>query len=349
MRGVNAAYELSLQLMQADRPLVESAGREAATGAYVTGLGFAGGSLLAGLGDGTVWTIAREGEPKVAAAHQGPVLCVAPGPEGCGLLTGGDDGRLCRTDDAGTRLIARNAGAWIDAAACSDWGAIAYAAGRVVTVTWGGRTRLIEAPSAGPGLAFFRNKRKLAVAHYGGVTIADLRPRPGLDRRLDWKGAHLVAGLSEGDRFLVTGMAENALHVWRLDTGADLWMAGFPSKPKSLAWLAGGAALAVSGADGVLIWPFDGADGPRGKKARVLARRPARVTCVAAHPTGGVVAAGYDDGAVALARVRDEATLLVRAPQGDPVTALAFERSGACLGYGTEAGALGWCGLEPAP
>jgi hypothetical protein len=346
---MSAAKDPSLRLMQADRPLVESAGREAQTSAYVTGLGFAGHSLLAGLGDGTVWALGREGEPRVAAAHQGTVLCAAADPEGCALLTDGDDGRLCRNDDAGTHRIARSAGRWIDAVACSDWGAIAYAAGRVVTVTWGGRTRLIEAPSAGPALAFFRNKRKLAIAHYGGVTIADLRPRRGLDRLLDWKGVHLVAGLSAGDRFLVTGMAENALHVWRLDNDADLWMSGFPSKPKSLAWLAGGDALAVSGADGVLVWPFDGADGPRGKKALVLARRAARVTCVAGHPASDVVAAGYDDGAVALARLQDDATLLVRAPQGDPVTALSFDRDGACLGYGTEAGALGLCDLRPGP
>lgn len=319
------------------------------TGAYVTGLGFAGRSLAAGLGDGTVWSIGHEGAPTIVAAHQGTVLCAAANPGGGGLLTGGDDGRLCQTDDTGTRLIAQSAGQWIDAVTCSEWGAIAYAAGRVVTVMWGGRTRLIEAPSAGSALAFFRTKRKLAIAHYGGVTIADLRPRPGLDRLLDWRGAHLVAGLSAGDRFLVTGMAENALHVWRLDNNADLWMSGFPSKPKSLAWLAGGDALAVSGADGVLVWPFDGADGPRGKKALVLARRAARVTCVAGHPASDVVAAGYEDGAVTLARLHDDATLPVRAPQGDPVTALSFDRGGASLGYGTEAGALGLCDLRPGP
>lgn len=339
----------SIQLAPAKRPLVESAGREVACGAYVAGLSFAGHSLLAGLGDGAVWSMGRDGVPTIVAAHRGTILCTAANPVGSGLLTGGDDGRLCRTDGEGTRLIAQSTGKWIDSVACSYWGAIAFAAGRVVTVTWGGRTGLIEVPSAGPALAFFRNKRKLVIAHYAGVTIADLRPRPGLDRRLEWKGAYLVAGLSAGDRFLVTGMAENALHVWRLDNDVDLWMAGFPSKPKSLAWLAEGEALAVSGADGVPVWPFNGADGPRGKKALVLGRRTARVTCVAAHPAGDVIAAGYNDGAVVLARVHDDATLLVRAPQGDPVTALSFDRDGTCLGYGTEAGALGLCGLKPGP
>ena len=36
-------------------------------------------------------------------------------------------------------------------------------------------------------------------------------------------------------------------------------------------------------------------------------------------------------------------------PSGDPVTALSFDRDGACLGYGTEAGALGLCDLKPGP
>lgn len=346
---MSTATGRSIELSQTEQPLVEAAGREVATGAYVAGLSFAGHNLFAGLGDGAVWSVGRDGVPTIVAAHQGTILCIATDRDDGALLTGGDDGRLCRTDEAGTRLIAQSAGQWIDAVTCSDWGATAYAAGRVVTVMWGGRRRLIKVPSAGPALAFFRNKRKIAIAHHGGATIADLRSRPGLDRLLEWKGAHLAAGVSSSDRFLVTSMAENALHVWRLDNGADLWMAGFPSKPKSLAWLAGGDALAVSGADGVLVWPFDGSEGPRGKKALVRARRSARVTCVAAHPAGDVVAAGYDDGAVVLAHLHGEATLLIRAPQGDPVTALAIDRSGSWLGYGTDAGALGRCDLKPAP
>jgi len=62
---------------------------------------------------------------------------------------------------------------------------------------------------------------------------------------------------------------------------------------------------------------------------------------VACHPGQDVVAAGYADGMVLLVRVDDGAEILARLPGAAPVTALAWDASGALLAFGSEDGEAG--------
>ena len=75
-----------------------------------------------------------------------------------------------------------------------------------------------------------------------------------------------------------------------------------------------------------------------GKAPRECGVREARVTRVAFHPRALVVAIGYADGLVLLCRLADAAEILVRAPGGGPVGALAWNASGARLLIGLESG-----------
>jgi len=47
----------------------------------------------------------------------------------------------------------------------------------------------------------------------------------------------------------------------------NMRMGGYPSKPKSLAFLNRGALARHLRANGVVVWPFAGATGPMGKQA----------------------------------------------------------------------------------
>jgi len=62
---------------------------------------------------------------------------------------------------------------------------------------------------------------------------------------------------------------------------------------------------------------------------------------VAAHPRQPVVAVGYADGAVKLVRIDDDALILARRADGQPVSALGWDDAGQTLAFGTEAGAAG--------
>ncbi|NDV89270.1 WD40 repeat domain-containing protein [Aurantimonas aggregata] len=343
------------RLMQAERPapadaapLAHHIGQEVATGAHVTAVRFVSGAMAAALGDGTVrfWEPGLA-EPDSIVAHAGAILAVAAHADAGTILTGGDDGLVCRVGLSGVHPVAETGGKWVDAVAAAPWGAIAWSAGKAVTVIRSdGTRREIDMVSTVQGLAFAPRGRSLAIAHYGGVTLADLRARPSADRLMAWMGSHVAVSFSPNGRHVVSAMNENVLHGWRIDDGADMRMSGYPSKPKSLSWSPGGAWLATSGADCAVLWPFGGKEGPMGKQATPIAFAQALVTAVSCHPVSDAVAVGYADGAVVFARRGDDAVIPVRAPDGDRVSDLGFDAGGHLFGYGTEGGRLGLLDLR---
>ena len=78
-----------------------------------------------------------------------------------------------------------------------------------------------------------------------------------------------------------------------------------------------------------------------GKQPRLLAPSEHRIEAVACHPKQNIVAAGYSDGMVILARIDDGAEILAKKPGDAPVTALAWSADGMLLAWGTESGDAG--------
>jgi WD40 repeat protein len=181
---------------------------------------------------------------------------------------------------------------------------------------------------------------RLAVAHYNGATLwfPNTAAAPEF---LEWKGSHLGATISPDGRFLVTTMQEPMLHGWRLADRKHMRMSGYAARVTSLGWTAGGDWLATSGAPQLILWPFQGKDGPMGKEPRVLAPAEHRVETVACHPRQGIVAAGYGNGMVLLVRIDDGAEILAKKSGEGPVTALGWSTDGRLLAFGTDAGAAG--------
>jgi hypothetical protein len=70
-------------------------------------------------------------------------------------------------------------------------------------------------------------------------------------------------------------------------------------------------------------------------------RGDAMVTCVACHPTDDIVAIGYADGMVLAARFADSKEVLLRCPGEGAVSALAWDRDGRRLAFGSESGDCG--------
>jgi WD40 repeat protein len=118
-------------------------------------------------------------------------------------------------------------------------------------------------------------------------------------------------------------------------------MSGYSTRVRSLSWSAGGDFLATSGSEQLILWPFDGKNGPMGRQPKILARAETRVSAVACHPRQPVAAVGYADGKVLLVRIDDGALILVRDFDSQPVSALAWAHDGQQLAFGTEAGSAG--------
>ena len=158
---------------------------------------------------------------------------------------------------------------------------------------------------------------------------------------LPWTGSHLAVTFSPDNKFLVTAMHEPALHGWRLADNRHMRMTGYPGRVRSISWSAGGKALATSGADTVILWPFASKDGPMGKEPAMMAPLKARVTAVACHPDQAIFAAGYGDGTVLMVRMADGAEILVRRNGAAAVSALAWNAKGTLLAFAAEDGEAG--------
>jgi len=216
---------------------------------------------------------------------------------------------------------------------------IAFAAGRDVHMRDAANSafqRRFSHQASAAALAFDPKGRRLAVATYGGVALWWARIADQQPAMMRWAGSHVAAAFSPDGRFLVSSMQENAVHGWRLADGRDMRMGGYPAKVKSLAFV--DSWLATSGANGVVLWPFTGADGPMGKQAAEIGFDDAAlVTRVAG--SGRTLAAGLDDGRVWACDLASQSLRPVRAEKGPPITALAV--AGDRLAWGDEAGGAG--------
>jgi WD40 repeat protein len=286
--------------------------------------------------------LARGDDRRRLAVHGGAILAAAA--DGERILTGGDDGKVAATDAAGASatLAADGKHRWIDHVAVANDGAVAWSAGKQAFVRLAnGTDRGCEVPSTVGALAFAPKGLRLAIAHYNGASLWFPNAAKAEPERLEWKGSHLGVTFSPDGRFLITAMQEPTLHGWRLADRKDMRMHGYAARVRSLDWSADGKWLASSGSNQLVLWPFQAKAGPMGKSPRMLAPAETAVEVVACHPREPVVAAGYADGLILLARIEDGAEILARKGAGAPVTALAWNEAGTSLAFGTEDGDAG--------
>lgn len=343
------------RLPEAPRSFFDLDGRTLDLDAPAAYLGFGGDNLIIATGAGTVYWEGIGETQAVRTVHDGGILCAALAPDRASLVTGGDDGCVRLTDPGGDSRVLYCGPKWIDAVACSEVGALAWSSGRALQIgAWSGGAshRRLPLASTCRSLAFSPDGAMLAAAQYGGVALIDPNDSDRPPRLLKWAGAHLVTLWSPDGRFVVSGMLENELHVWRVDSddeaGTEAFqgrMAGYNGRPLSLDWT-GDGRLVTSGADCVVLWPFDAPKGPVSLAPEVFGQSPAAVKSVACHPTGGAVALGYQDGAVGLASLDQREIVLLRYPDGDAIIAVTFNGEGDLIGFASDGGQAGIADLK---
>jgi WD40 repeat protein len=326
---------------QANTPSVADRTRLVTAGAPVVGAHFLGRTAVFVLGEEALLLVVGKDEERRLPVHGGGILSSAS--DGTWVVTGGDDGRVFVTAVSGdTKLVAADGKhRWIDQVAVGPDGAIAWSAGKSAYAIAGkGEPRTIEVGSTVGGLAFAPKGVRLAVAHYNGVTLwfpnAQAAPE-----KLEWKGSHHQVQFSPNGQFLVTAMQEPTLHGWRVVDAKHMRMSGYSARVRSFGWTVGGKWLATGGSEQLVLWPFQGKDGPMGKQPKMAAAFAVRAVVVACHPKQEVVAVGYADGTLLLVRVDDGAEVLGKKPGGGAVSALAWDATGTLIAWGTEDGQAG--------
>jgi WD40 repeat protein len=325
-------------------PSVVERTRPVSAGAPVVAVHFLGKTAVFVLGEEAL-LFASDGEERRVPVHGGAILAAAS--DGSRVITGGDDGKVVATDASGNTAVITTdpKRRWIDHVATGPGGTLAWSAGKQAFARAAkGAEQALEVPSTVGALAFLPKGFRLAIAHYNGATLwfPNIKAAP---EALSWKGSHLGASVSPDGRFLVTAMQEPMLHGWRLADRKDMRMQGYAARVRSIDWTADGKWLATAGTTQLILWPFQGKDGPMGKQPKLLAPTENQVEAVACHPRDPIVAVGYADGLVLIVRVDDGAEILAKKPGEAPLTALAWSADGRMLAWGTEVGEAGLINL----
>ncbi|GAA4736560.1 PD40 domain-containing protein [Modestobacter marinus] len=282
--------------------------------------------------------------------HEGGAFALAWQPGGDVLATGGADGRvgLVRTDRAEPGYV--TVGGWVQALRWSPSGRhLAVAAGRdVVLLDAAGSVlaRWVRQPSTVTDVVFSRDGSRVGCASYGGLRWFAV-PAPGRSpslepvRVLAWQGSLLLARVTPDGRWVASGNQDASVHVWRLWSGEDAEMAGYPEKVDALAFDRTSRWMANGGTTEVHLWDFSG-KGPMGRAPRTLPGHDAQVSALAWQPTGDLLASAGRDGGLAVwapsaagpARHRPR----TRLDAGARVTGLSWRPDGSRVVAGTTGG-----------
>ncbi|WP_033923166.1 WD40 repeat domain-containing protein [Sphingomonas sp. 37zxx] len=332
--------------------LVHRHGRHWNVDAEPTALLWLGEVMAATLGDGSIRWIGDQGETLAVQSHDGAILSACRHPAGDSVVTGGDDGRVCRVfPDGNVVELGSFARKWVDHLVASPASGLIVAGIGREAVAW---TRGSDSPSHRypvestiGGLALDAKGRRLGIAHYNGATLV-YGGNPDSGRiALKWVGSHIACTMSADGRYLLTGLQETGLHGWQLPDMRDMRMEGYAAKTRSFAWDRKGKWLATSGDAAAILWPFEGKTGSIGKPPLLRARRKgALVTRVAFHPRDDLLAVGYNDGVVTLARLGDENVLLIDEATVGSITAMTWNDTGTRLGWGGDTGRVGVLDME---
>ena len=314
-----------------------------ATDDYPTALAVSrDGSLVAiGTAAGSLTVLdASTGEivQRIAEAHVNGVLCIAFGKSL--LASGGQDGqaRLWDARSGEQKALMPGGGSWVQHLLfTADGKRLATAAGKSVKL-WdasGTLQREWTAKAGVNGLAFNPVGGLLAAA-VGAEVLLWRCADGGLDRTLKWASTLLNVHCAPDGKIIACGSIDKTVHFWRTGVWSDSQMAGYLTKPLSLAWSADGKQLATTGDECLIVWNFAG-KGPEGVAPIQLYGHTTPPTLVATHPKKPLLLSGGKDTRLILWEPRAKTEPLGLVKLGGEVAALAFNPN-ASLAYAADAG-----------
>jgi WD40 repeat protein len=297
-------------------------------------------------GELAVLSVADGSRVRTAVGHDGGALCLAWSPNGARLASGGVDGLVRLHTASDGRCTSTRVSGWVQALAWSPDGTrLAAAAGRAL-VLLGEHGELLhrwqDAPSTVTDIAWSRDGSRVAAAAYGGLrwyAAVSRSSRPV--RTFDWQGSLLVVRVSPDGRWVASGNQDASVHVWRLWSGDDAEMTGYPQKVDALAFDRSSRWMACGGSGEISLWDFSG-QGPTGRAPQMLPGHASQVCALDWQSTGDRLASAGRDGEVAVWAPGPKGTrtaAVLTADAGARVTGLRW--TGDELAFGTVEGRVG--------
>ncbi len=278
--------------------------------------------------------------------HQGTSLVLRAGCDALSVLSAGDDGRLVQafpSAETKPKELFKQAGKWLEQMDAHPSGLIAVSAGKNVYLL-----SAAGAPLAPPlphaftpeGLAINPKGKRVAVGHFGGISLWWVKAKEHTAQKLEWPGVHCSLIWHPDGEHIIAAQHEAQLHGWRLIDMAEMRMQGYMAKVESMCWSKRAKYLATSGAEMPICWPFFGG-GPWNKAPlQPGSPRESVVVQLACHPADDLLAAAHADGLLQLCSLESLPGFMVCPPSGSNNVALSWSLDGRLLLAADAAGNL---------
>lgn len=239
--------------------------------------------------------------------------------------------RLYRSDGELLATLPGAKGGWVEWVAWSKRGQLATAQGRAVRLWTSEGQPVLETPpheSTISGVGFSPDGSRLITSCYGAVRLFPLEANAE-SRTLSWKSSLLSLTPSPDGKVIAVATQDNSVHFWRLASGKDSEMSGYPAKPTALAWSPDSKLLCTGGGEVICGWRFVG-KGPEGSEPLMLKGHEQGVTKLVFSPEG-LLASGSLDGDVLMWDPAGDPKPIGIAPLGGEAAELAFSPDGGLL------------------
>lgn len=250
-----------------------------------------------------------------------------------------DHGRLVRVSASGITQVAASDGPSIDLVAPAEVGGIVVTSGETITfhdsdggVGWR-QPRLGDSVS---GIAVSRDGRCVAIGIDGRLLVRTSGPQPETIATIA-TGPVATLSWSPDGSWLAASVVKAGVVLLRLADLRLVRIPGYPATVSSLSWSADSRFLVTGGGYRIVAWDVAGLEGDSELPMNILTGRAGFVLVhtVDMHPERSMVAAGYDDGRVVVARIGAPDELVVKPPGRGAVTALRWSRDGKHLALGS--------------
>lgn len=296
----------------------------------------AAGSLA---GDAVAIDIAS-GEVDKLNDHSFGVSAIEWSPDGARLAVAGHDG-VVRIYDPNRELCSTvEVDGWVGCLAWSpDSQLLAVAAKRALTLVGNDGRAMHHYPDVSStitAVAWANNGKRVGVTSYGGVTWydPDNLPNDSPSRTHQWKGSLLSLALAPNGRWACAGAQDASIHLWRLWSGDDLSMSGYPSKIEHLAFRHDSHWMASACLGEITFWDFSGR-GPKGTRPASGEAHNRHITTLVWKPSANVLASGCADGRIALwpspRKPGQQLAPLAITDEGSGITSVAWHPDGTAI------------------